>query len=162
MRSYNTHQKPSISDFYASSRKLADQFGWSTRKMKHDNEVVLIGLIDGDPNFYRFVWIYNVDRVDLRCLLVGKEVVPIERQTAVLELCARVNEGLPFGCLEFSFQDHVLVFRDSASLEWGFLDAVIAGTTARVLNLGQRYGRAIQSVLDGEKPEDAVKTAESD
>src|SRR5262249_42978102 len=103
---------------------------------------------------------YNTDRTTLRCMLVSNATVPQPRQTAILELCARINEGLPFGCLEYSFSDRVLVFRDSADLDWGPLDQVISRTTSRVLNLGQKYATAIQSTLEGAIPEDAVRIAE--
>jgi hypothetical protein len=153
---------PNATEFLAAAGKLTTTFAWPSRTFEQDGEVVLVGLTKTDPSFERFVWVYDTSRTTLRCMLVSKEVVPIRRQAAILELCARVNEGLPFGCLEYSFGDHVLVFRDAADLDWGPLEKVIEGTTARVLNLGRRYAVAIRAALEGEKPKDAVKKVETE
>jgi hypothetical protein len=89
-------------------------------------------------------------------MLVGKQAVPPKRKSAMLELCARVNEGLPFGCLEYSFGEHILVFRDSADLDWGPTDKIVGELTSRVLNLGKRYVGAARLTLDGKDPEMAM------
>jgi hypothetical protein len=142
--------------FLTETGKLATQFGWPAKSLERGAEVVLVALIEEDSTFERFIWIYDTERITLRCMLVGRTTISSQKQLAILELCARVNEGLPFGCLEYSFGDCILVFRDSADLDWGPLETVIGGTTARVLNLGRRYAPAIQSTLDGEKPEKSV------
>jgi hypothetical protein len=161
MKSNMTSHPPGAAAFIAETGKHATGFGWPAKSFERDGEVVLVALTETDPSFERFIWVYNIERVALRCMLVGKEVVPAKKEPAILELCARVNEGLPFGCLEYSFSDRVLVFRDSADLDWGPLDKVVSGTTSRVLNLGQRYAIAIQAALKGEKPEAAVKKAQT-
>ena len=146
--------------FIAAAAKLATKFAWRTRSFEREGEVVLVALTETDVSFERFIWIYDTERTALRCLLASKENVPSKRQQAILELCARVNEGLPFGCLEFSFSDHILVFRDSSDLYWDHLDEVLNDTTARVLNLGRKYAESIHATLQGEKPNDAIAAVE--
>jgi hypothetical protein len=147
--------------FIAEAGKLATEFGWRAKSFERDGEAVLVALTETDPSFERCVWVYNIERMSIRCMLVGKEKVPSKRRAAAFELCARINEGLPFGCLEYSLRDDVLVFRDSADAEWGPLDKLVGGTTARVLNLGKRYGGAIHATLAGKEPEAAVKESEA-
>jgi len=161
MKTDHKFHPPQSATFIAEAGKLATEFGWRAKTFERDGEAVLVALAETDPFFERFVWIYNLERVSLRCMLVSKETVPKKRLASILQLCARINEGLPFGCLEYSFSDRVLVFRDSIDLDCGPLDKVIGGVTARVLNLGRRYGIAIEATLKGEKPEDAVKKAEA-
>jgi hypothetical protein len=153
---------PSAADFLAEAGKLATKFGWPAQTLERPGEVVCVAATKSDAAFARFVWVYDTERTALRCLLVGQQTIPAGRRTAIFELCARVNEGLPFGCLEYSFSDKVLVFRDSADLDWAPLRQIVEGVTARVLNLGRRYSSAIKATLDGEMPEDAVATAEAD
>lgn len=153
--------RPDVASFMKEAGTLATEFGWRAKSFEREHEAVLVALTDPDPLFERFVWVYHLERISLRCMLVSKATVPAKMLHSVLELCARINEGLPFGCLEYSFSDRVLVFRDSADLDWGPLDKVIRGTTARVLNLGQRYGGAIEATLRGEKAENAIKKIES-
>ncbi len=156
MKPPKTPTPPNPAIFLKEAVGLATHFGWQTRTFEREQETVCVAAIPGDPSFNRFVWVYDAERAMLRCMMVAKQEVPQRREGAILELCARVNEGLPFGCLEYSFGDRVLVFRDSADLDWGPVNKVIGGVTARVLNLGQRYAGAIRSTLDGERPEDAV------
>lgn len=147
--------------FIDAAGKLAKKFGWSSTSFERDGEAVLVALTETDPAFERFIWIYNLERMSLKCMLVSNQEVPAKRLSAIFELCARVNEALPFGCLEYSFEDRVLVFRDSSDLDTcGPLDQVVSDTTLRVLNLGRRYAAAIEDTLKGDKPEDAVEKAE--
>jgi len=151
---------PAAADFIAVAGALAERFGWPMRTSEHGNESVCVARVEGDPAFERIVWVYDLERVTLRCMLVGASQVPAPLVPAVFELCARVNQGLPFGCLEFAFDDAVLVFRDSCDLDWGPLEQLVDGTTARVLNLGERYAVAIDEVLRGVSVVDAVAHAE--
>jgi hypothetical protein len=151
---------PDSATFIAEAGRLAVEFGWPARSSEQASEVVLVALTKSDPAFERFVWIYDTEQLTLRCMLVGSWVVPQAREQAVLELCARINEGLPFGCIEYSFSNRALVFRDSADLDWGPLGEVLSGSTARVLNLGRRYAASVQATLDGTDPEIAVQVAE--
>jgi hypothetical protein len=151
---------PDTSAFLTEVGKLANKFAWPVRTFDREGEVVCVALTQADPSFERFVWVYDTDRTMLRCMLVGRQKVSPRRRTAILELCARVNEALPFGCLEYSFGENVLVFRDSTDIDRGPLEQLIGGTTSRVLNLGERYGPAVQSVLKGEKPESTVAKAD--
>ena len=151
---------PSTAEFIAIAGALAERFGWPMRTSAHGAECVCVARVEGDQEFERIVWVYDVERVTLRCMLVGASQVPAPLVPAVLELCARVNQGLTFGCLEFAFDDAVLVFRDSCDLDWGPLEQLVDGTTARVLNLGGRYAVAIAQVLEGVPVVDAVAQAE--
>ncbi len=151
---------PTSDQFLIEVNKLAIKFNWPTRSFERGSETVLVALIETDVTFERFVWVYDTERITLRCMLVGKVAIEVKEQTAFLELCARINEGLPFGCLEYSFVDRIFVFRDSADLDWGPLDKIIGGTTSRVLDLGQKYASAIKDTLQGEKPEKAVEKSE--
>jgi len=151
---------PDPNDFLTEVSKLALQFAWPTRSFERDGEVVLVALTQTDPLFERFVWVYDTERVTVRCMLVTKEKVDAQKYPPILELCALINQGLPFGCLEYSFDDKVLVFRDSSDLDWGPLDKIVGGTTSRVLNLGRKYAATIKLVIEGESPQSAVKKAE--
>src|SRR5882762_4902658 len=160
MKTEHKSHPPDAAAFIEEAGNLATEFGWPAKTFERNGEAVVVALTETDPGFERFVWVYNFARVSLRCMLVHKETVSENRLPAILELCARVNEALPFGCAEYSFDDQVLVFRDSADLDWGPLKQVVTDTTARVLNLGRRYAGAIEATLNGEKPETAVKNAE--
>lgn len=162
MKTDHKSQPPKSAAFIAEAGKLATDFGWRAKTFERNGEAVLVALTETDPFFERFVWVYNLERVAVRCMLVSKEKVPVKRLPAILELCARINESLPFGCLEYSFGDRVLVFRDAADLDCGLLEKVVKDTTMRVLNLGRRYVSAIEATLKGDKPEIAVKSAESE
>jgi hypothetical protein len=162
MKSNNKSQAPKVPAFTKEAGKLAAKFGWSAKTFERDGEAVVVALTETDAAFERFIWIYNLERRSLKCMLVSSLEVPAKRLAAVMELCARVNQGLPFGCLEYSFPDRVLLFRDGSDLDTcGPLDEVISDTTLRVLNLGRRYAVAIEATLNGDKPEDAVQKAEA-
>ncbi|HKO99537.1 MAG TPA: hypothetical protein VJU86_21225 [Pyrinomonadaceae bacterium] len=161
MKTPKKSKPPTAEAFIQEAGSLATEFGWRAKTSERENEAVVVALTESEPTFERFVWVYNFERASVRCMLVSKEKVAEKRQTAILELCARVNEALPFGCLEYSFSDRVLVFRDATDVECGPLKQVIIDTTSRVINLGRRYDSAITSTLAGEQPEVAVKNAES-
>lgn len=153
--------KPGPAEFLTEARKLADKFGWSSRAFERDGEAVLAAAIGGDRFFSSFIWIYDPERTTMRCMLVGKMVVPADKRSQTLELLARINQGLPFGCAEFSFDDNLVVYRDSTDLDWGPLDRLVGGTTTRALNLGQRYAKALEATLAGISPEAAISDAEA-
>jgi hypothetical protein len=146
--------------FLLEVNKLASQFAWPARSLHRGTEVALVALTQNDDAFERFVWVYDSERNMLKGMLVYKEPIPSKSLNAILELCARINEGLPFGCLEYSFGERALVFRDSIDLDWSPLDKAVGATTSRVLNLGRRYAEAIRLTLQGKKPEFAVVEAE--
>lgn len=160
MKSEKKSYSSAAEKFLYEAGRLADEFKWPAKSMQRNAEVVLIALITTDPSFDRFVWVYDTERLLLKCMMVSKEAVPPQRQMAVLELCARINEGLPFGCMEYCFADHILLFRDSTDLDWTAFDQAIGATTSRVLNLGTRYAKAIHDVIKGEEPKKAVSGAE--
>lgn len=148
-------------DFLNEARRLAASFLWKTATLRRENEVACVAALPADGIFERVVWIYDAARTAMRCLMIGRQAVPAARLDAVFELCARVNHNLPFGCLEYAFEDKVLLFRDSADLDWGPSEEIIKGATSRVLNLGKRYASAIEAVLNGAEPEAAVRESEA-
>ncbi len=152
---------PTVADFWNAAGNLAVSFGWPAKTSEQGNEAVVVALTPSDPMYERMIWVYDTERITLRCMLVSAQQVPAKRSSAILELCARVNEGLPFGCAEYSFGEKVVVFRDSADLGWQPVDMVVKASTARALNLGRKYAAAIRSTLAGKKPETAIHEAES-
>ena len=151
---------PNASVFIEEVSKLVNKFSWTMRTFEREDEIVCVAPTEHDQMFEQIIWVYDTDRIMLRCLLVGKDKIKTKNRSAVLELCARVNNGLPFGCLEYSFEDDVVVFRDSTDLDWGPLEQLVESITARSLNLGQRYAVAIESVLQGLSVQDAVTRVE--
>jgi hypothetical protein len=149
-------QLPERAEFLAEAGKIAAKFSWPTKPFDHGTEIALVAEMVSDADFERFIWSYDTRRRILRCLAVSRLAIPPKRRAACLELCARINENLPFGCAEYSFADQVIVFRDSADVEWGPFKDVLIGTTQRALNLASDYAPAIHDTLEGEKPEDAV------
>ena len=113
-----------------------------------------------DPTSYEQVlWVYNTRRGSVRCLLVNRATVPAAREGAILELCARINEDLVFGCAEYSFGDRTVIFRDSVQLGSGDTGDLLTGATARVLDLGSRYAPAVRATLAGSSPVEAMSHA---
>lgn len=153
---------PGNEEFLQAVTELTTPLGWEIQHFNRDQDLIALVATENDPSFEQFMWVYNAEGVSLRCLLVSRAVVPAERETAILELCARINDGLNFGCAEYSFDDQTIVFRNSADLgTCGPLAKVLGDATSRVLGLGRRYRGAIEATLKGGKPEDAVKEAES-
>src|SRR5260370_32126773 len=98
MKTDHEYHQPEAAAFVAEAGKLATEVGWPARTFDRDDEVVLVALTETDPSFERFVWVYHLERISVRCILVSKEEVPENRLAPILELCARINAGLPFGC----------------------------------------------------------------
>jgi hypothetical protein len=128
---------------------LAREFGWRVQSFAHGSQEVAVVGFDALEPFEQLLWIHDPEANTLRCLLLLRQRVPADRLQAALELCARVNDGLSFGCLEYAFSDQTLSFRDSSEVEGLGLDAAIRRTTSRVLSLGQRYFLAVDRVLSG-------------
>src|SRR4029077_10599522 len=149
------------SAFLAEASRIGTEFGWKTATFEREDEAVCVAAIPDDSSYDRLVWVDDTGRKMLRCMMIGRLEVPKPRLQAIFELCARINHGLPFGCLEYAFDDRVLVFRDSADLDWAPAEQVIKGSTLRVLKLGERYAAAIRAVLDGAEPEAAVRASEA-
>jgi hypothetical protein len=151
---------PDPSAFVLAVGEITERLGWPMRFSDQGDESVCVALTKSDPSFERCIWVYDTGRVTLRCMLVTRERVTPQLEGPILELCARVNESLPFGCLEYGFGERVLVFRDSCDLDYGPLGTLVEGTTSRVLNLAKRYAPAIASVTSGSAPADAVARAD--
>lgn len=151
---------PDGDKFLAAADELAVSFGWQLHSFKRDEEIIGLVSLKKDPSFEQILWVYDPIRAFLLCLLVSRAVVPEERESAVIELCARINNGLLSGCLEFSFTDRTLIFRDSAELKYGPVDLVLSSTSSRLLSLGSRYASAIRDTLAGSSPAEAVGASE--
>lgn len=161
MKSREKKRPPGVEAFLVAARKIAAKFLWPTVRFDHGDEVALVAKMD-DPHFARFIWSLDARRRLLRCLAVGRIAVPARRKGAVFELCARVNEALPFGCAEYSFVDDVVVFRDSADIEWGPFEELVVGTTQRALNLATEYGPAVAETVAGKAPAEALADLRDD
>src|SRR5438093_7486329 len=94
---------PDKDRFLAAVGEFASPLGWRVRSFTREEELVALVALDGDPSFDQVLWIYDTSRAFVRCLLVYRGTVSIEREPAILELCARINDGLVFGCAEYSF-----------------------------------------------------------
>ena len=146
--------------FAAVAESIADEFGWQSIPFERDQETGRIATITDDRDFERVIWVHDIEREMVRCLVFGKLVTPQPRRQAMFELCARINFGLPFGCLEYVFADDVLMFRDSADFAAKNAELAVKSVTLRALNLGKRYASAIAAVIAGTTPEQAASDAE--
>lgn len=139
---------------------LAETMRWPLRAFEHGGDRVVVAGLADDAVFEQLVWIRDAAGSNLRCLLIVRGEVPAERRAAVFELCARVNDGLIHGCLEYDFADRTLGFRDSTDLSGIAPATAVERTTGRLLTLGSRYADAIGRVLSGESPGEAVAAVE--
>ena len=162
MTSENQDSAPSNEQFLDAVGELVKPLGWQLQNFTRDQELIALVETENDPGFEQFLWVYDTDSLSLRCLLVGRGVVPPEREPAILELCARINDRLNFGCAEYSFEDQTINFRNSADLNTcSPLEKVVNDATSRVLSLGRRYRNAIADTLKGSSPKEAVEKAEA-
>lgn len=139
---------------------LAEKMRWPLRAFEHSGDRVMVAGLGDDAVFEQLVWIRDAAGSNLRCLLIVRDAVPEVRRAAVFELCARINDGLIHGCLEYDFTDRTLGFRDSVELAGQRPATAVERTTARLLVLGSRYADAIARVLSGDLPGEAVAAAE--
>ena len=159
MRSIIAFAAPDTEGFLAVVGGLAGSFGWRLRTFERDDELVALAALDHDSSYEQVLWVYNTRRGSVRCLLVNRATVPAAREGAILELCARINEDLVFGCAEYSFGDRTVIFRDSVQLGSGDTGDLLTGATARVLDLGSRYAPAVRATLAGSSPVEAMSHA---
>jgi len=135
--------EPKVSDVLG---ELVEDFHW---KLMHrgagDTGVYQAMVID--PPAEWVCWIHDIPGRRLFCVVVFS-VLPSEREAEALRFAAQVNHGLPFGCLEYSFEDRRLRFRDAIDLEWGDLRTLVNTVTYRVLDLAGRHRREILCLLD--------------
>lgn len=164
MKSRETVQNPhkkSTKEVGEVVEALAKEFRWPVIQREMGGEIVYISPIKDDPPFGRVVWIIDTHRNCLRCLLVVTLRWDDSRVNDAIRFAALVNQGLPFGCLEFNFQDSLLVFRDTIDLDWGQTPSLVNTVTSRVLELGRRYREALRAAHAGlETPDVAVAKAE--
>jgi hypothetical protein len=159
MRSNLGFPAPDEDGFLAALGELAASLGWRLRSFKRDDELVALVALDHDPSFEQILWVYDTRGASVRCLLVSRGSVPAEREVAILELCARINDGLVFGCAEYSFEDRALAFRDSIQLGYGNMPDLLTGVSARLLDLGSCYSPAIRATLAGTGATEAMGLA---
>jgi hypothetical protein len=136
-------------DFLKTVNELAASFGWTLRSFRRDEELVALVALEHDPSFEQILWVHDAGRACMRCLLVWRGTVPPEREAAILELCVRINDGLLFGCAEYSFLDRTVVFRDSVQLTYARIADLVSSVTDRSLHLGSRYAPAVHATLAG-------------
>ncbi len=164
MTSEKQDSAPSHEQFLEAVSELIKPLGWELQHFTRDEELIAVVSLseESDPTFQQFIWVYDKDGVFFRCLLVSRAEVPPEREPAILELCARINDGLNFGCVEYGFDDQTVSFRNSVDLRTcAPLPDVVRHATSRMLGLGKRYSGAITKTLKGAKPKEAMATAEA-
>lgn len=149
-----------IDSFLDKTRDLAKKFNWQVEEYEQDGEIIQMAKIHNDPLYVRIFWILDPEYETLKALVLSGVTVEIEERDKVLELCARVNENLIFGCLEFRFEERMLVVRDSIEIKIDTLDDEIERLTLRVFHLAKKYSIAIRQTLSGISPEKAVLSAE--
>lgn len=159
----NINSEPPASDergFLAATGDFVSEFGWRLHTFRREEELIALVVLDQESEFEHLLWAYDTTRAFIRCLLVGRNRVPVAREPAILELCARINDGLAFGCAEYSFSDRVIVFRDSFRLSYGKLSDLLPRVSASVMRLGGQYSPAIRATLAGMVPVDAIDLSE--
>jgi hypothetical protein len=151
---------PDRDAFLAAAGELASSFGWRLRSFERDEELIALAALDHDPSFEQILWVYDTERASVRCILVVRAPVPAEREGAIVELCARINDGLVFGCAEYSFSERRLALRDSVQLGNGAIADQLTSASARLLDLGSRYAPAVRAALGGASAAEAAAAAE--
>lgn len=148
---------PGSEEFLAILDAMASSLNWRVRSFERGDSVVAVVALNDDPHFEQVVWVYDTQRVFVRCLLATRGNIPEKQVGAIVELCAYINDGLIYGCAEYSFSDRVLAFRDSVSLEYGDTAAVLTDLSQRVFTLGSHYANAVAAVLAGASAVEAMK-----
>jgi hypothetical protein len=148
---------PDAEGFFAATNEFAAGLGWQLRSFTRDSELVALVALDWDPSFEEIIWAYDTERAFARCLLVCRAAVPTEREIAIIELCARINDGLYSGCAEYSFGERTLCFRDTIQLGSADMRGMVRAVSERVIGLGSRYAPVIQATLDGLAPAEAIR-----
>jgi len=157
MRSNTRFPDADEDGFLSVLRDLAASLAWQLRSFEREEELIALVALDHDPSYEQVLWVYDRSRGFVRCLLVRRGSVPPEREADIIELCAHINDGLAFGCAEYSFDDRTLVFRDSFQLSHCKLQDTLVDITSRLLNLGSRYSPAVRATLAGKSAAEAIK-----
>lgn len=147
-------------DFLDALAGMASEFGWRVQSFQRGEQCVGVVGFEAAELYEQMVWIHDPQLESIRCLLTVREKVPAQKLPEMLEFCARVNDGLVFGCLEYDFSDQTLSFRDSSEVDAEAFDVAIQRLTSRLLSLGERYRVAIASVLAGTSAFAACEMAE--
>lgn len=147
---------PAPDSFVAALDELVTPMGWRLHSFNREDEWVGVVSLEQDPSFEQAIWVYDTERTFFRCLLVGRGEIPANRQADVIELCARINDGLAFGCAEYSFSDRAVVFRDAVPADCGSPKDVLASLSGRLFGLGSQYWPCVAAVLAGESADAAM------
>ncbi|WP_156338525.1 hypothetical protein [Chondromyces crocatus] len=153
---------PDAATFLAETEQIANELSWPFESFGEINDFTVASgaLIATDPTYEKLIWSYDTDTTIATCMLVARDAVTPARQSAVLKLCALVNDGLSFGCLDFALDDGTLALRDHADLHFGPLDQVLRRATGRLLSVAQQLAPALRGTLTGKKPEAALLDAQ--
>lgn len=147
-------------EFLTAVERLIAPLDWELRSFTRDGEVIALAALNHDPTFEQMLWVYCPDREYVRCLLVARGSVSSELEPAVIELCARINDGLIFGCAEYSFSDQAFTFRDSLETDRNTWHEELKTRTARLLELGSHFAPAWRDVLCGKSAGEAMQRLE--
>jgi hypothetical protein len=146
--------------FIAALNELIAPLGWDLHSFRREEEMVGLVALQRDPFCERIIWVYDTKRSFVRCLAFGRGTVPAEREAAIIELCARINDGLIFGCAEYGFANRTFAFRDSVPVVGhSELKDALSDLTGRLLKLGARNWPAIAAVLGGASATEAIAHA---
>ena len=153
---------PVARNFLAAVEQLIKPLGWRMHSFAREGEVIALAALDHDPAFEQMLWVFSPDRGYVRCLLVARGVVTAEREPAVIELCARINDGLVFGCAEYSFTDQAFMLREAFEAGKNSWDSELTPRAARLLELGSHYAPALQAVLGGASAAESLRRLEKE
>lgn len=152
--------KKTSQEFLTAVGRLIAPLDWELRSFTRDGEVIALAALNHDPTFEQMLWVYCPDRDYVRCLLVARGTIASELEPAVIELCARINDGLIFGCAEYSFSDQAFAFRDSLETDRNTWNEELKTRTARLLELGSHFAPAWRDVMSGRSAGEALQRLE--
>lgn len=154
------------------SRTLAllDSWSWDIEVDRAASDGVARALLEPASDLSRWPLLLVVPQASRRVLFysVWPDRVPEERRAAVMEVVARVNDGLLSGAAEISIDDGDLRIRTSAIFGEAeprplLFEAVVRETLDDNLALAARYFPVFDAVItNGAEPAASVARAESD
>ena len=110
--------------------------------------------------WFAYVRVDADDRV-VACYSVFPADAPEERRAAACECVARINSGLAVGCFELDLADGEILARTSISARGAALSAeLVHGMIEDNLLVMDTYFAALQAVLDGRTPAEAIALVE--
>lgn len=110
--------------------------------------------------WFAYVRVDPEDRV-VACYSVFPADAPPERRAAVCECVARINSGLAVGCFEIDVADGEILVRTSIAARGAALPSELVHVMIEDgLLLMDTYFAAVQAVLEGREPAEAVGLVE--